>query len=39
MTSRQPVGLTPDPGMTSEVVLQVYGVRASGWRGDSQMNL
>jgi len=37
-TSREPVDLAPDPAMTSEVVFQVYGARALGWRGDFRKN-
>ncbi|MEE2761433.1 MAG: DUF3750 domain-containing protein [Pseudomonadota bacterium] len=33
-SSREPVGLAPDPATTSEAVLQVYGARAFGWRGN-----
>jgi hypothetical protein len=29
----QPAGLAPDPAMTNEAVVQVYGARVSGWRG------
>jgi len=32
-TSRQPVGLAPDPVTTPEPVVQVYGARCSRWRG------
>ena len=31
--SREPVGLAPDPAMTSEAVIQVYTARAYSWRG------
>jgi hypothetical protein len=31
--SREPVGLAPDPAVTSEAVLQVYAARAVRWRG------
>ena len=31
--SREPTGLAPDPAVTEEAVLQVYGARAWGWRG------
>ena len=31
--SRQSAGIAPDPGQTSEAVLQVYAARAWGWRG------
>ncbi len=31
--SRESAGLAPDPAITSEAVLQVYGAKAWGWRG------
>lgn len=31
--SREPVGLAPDPAITPEAVIQVYGARAYSWRG------
>jgi hypothetical protein len=31
--SREPTGLAPDPAVTREAVLQVYGAAAWGWRG------
>lgn len=31
--SREPAGIAPDPEITEEAVLQVYGARAWGWRG------
>ena len=31
--SREPAGIAPDPKVTKEAVLQVYGARAWGWRG------
>ncbi|BEH08554.1 DUF3750 domain-containing protein [Geobacter sulfurreducens subsp. ethanolicus] len=31
--SREPAGIAPDPAVTKEAVLQVYGARAWGWRG------
>ncbi len=31
--SREPAGIAPDPAMTREAVLEVYGARAWGWRG------
>ncbi|TVT56369.1 MAG: DUF3750 domain-containing protein [Sedimenticola thiotaurini] len=31
--SREPAGIAPDPSITSEAVLQVYGADAWGWRG------
>ena len=31
--SREPAGLAPDPAVTQEAVLHVYGARAWGWRG------
>jgi hypothetical protein len=32
--SREPVGLAPDPAATPEAVVQVYGARTWGWRGN-----
>jgi hypothetical protein len=32
--SKAPVGLAPDPATTSEAVVQVYGARTWGWRGN-----
>jgi hypothetical protein len=32
--SSEPVGLAPDPGATPEAVVQVYGARTWGWRGN-----
>ena len=32
--STAPVGLGPDPAMTPEAVVQVYGARTWGWRGN-----
>jgi hypothetical protein len=32
--SREPVGLAPDPAVTSEAIVQVYGARTVGWRGN-----
>jgi hypothetical protein len=32
--SRAPVGLAPDPDATPEAVVQVYGARTWGWRGN-----
>jgi len=32
--SSAPVGLAPDPAATPEAVVQVYGARAWGWRGN-----
>ena len=32
--STEPVGLAPDPAATPEAVVQVYGARAWGWRGN-----
>lgn len=32
--SQEPVGLAPDPATTSEAVVQVYGARTWGWRGN-----
>ena len=32
--STEPVGLAPDPGATPEAVVQVYGARTWGWRGN-----
>ena len=31
--SREPVGIAPDPAITPEAVIQVYGARAFSWRG------
>ncbi|MFH1985224.1 MAG: DUF3750 domain-containing protein [Pseudomonadota bacterium] len=31
--SRESAGIAPDPGVTSEAVLQIYGARAWSWRG------
>jgi hypothetical protein len=31
--SRESAGIAPDPGVTSEAVLHVYGADAWGWRG------
>jgi len=31
--SRESAGIAPDPAVTREAVLQVYGARAWGWRG------
>lgn len=31
--SREPAGIAPDPKLTREAVLQVYGASAWGWRG------
>ncbi len=31
--SREPAGIAPDPAITPEAVLQVYGADAWGWRG------
>lgn len=31
--SRESAGIAPDPGITKEAVLQVYGASAWGWRG------
>jgi Protein of unknown function (DUF3750) len=31
--SRESAGIAPDPALTEEAVLQVYGARAWGWRG------
>lgn len=31
--SREPVGLAPDPAVTPEAIIQIYGARAYGWRG------
>jgi hypothetical protein len=31
--SREPVGLAPDPALTPEAVIQVYGARTLGWKG------
>jgi hypothetical protein len=32
--SREPVGLAPNPASTPEAVVQVYGARTWGWRGN-----
>jgi len=32
--SAEPVGLAPDPAATREAVVQVYGARTWGWRGN-----
>jgi hypothetical protein len=32
--SAEPVGLAPDPASTPEAVVQVYGARTWGWRGN-----
>lgn len=32
--SQAPAGLAPDPAATSEAVVQVYGARTWGWRGN-----
>ena len=32
--SSEPVGLAPDPAVTPEAVVQVYGARTWGWRGN-----
>jgi hypothetical protein len=32
--SHEPVGLAPDPAATAEAVVQVYGARTWGWRGN-----
>ncbi len=32
--SHEPVGLAPDPATVSEAVVQVYGARTWGWRGN-----
>ncbi len=32
--SQEPVGLAPDPATASEAVVQVYGARTWGWRGN-----
>jgi uncharacterized protein DUF3750 len=32
--SSEPVGLAPDPAATPEAVVQVYGARTWGWRGN-----
>jgi len=32
--SHEPVGLAPDPAVTKEAVVQVYGARTWGWRGN-----
>ena len=34
VASREPVGLAPDPAATPEAVVQVYGARTWGWRGN-----
>ena len=31
--SRQPAGIAPDPAISREAVLQIYGAPAWGWRG------
>lgn len=31
--SREPTGLSPDPALTHEAVVQVFGARTVGWRG------
>lgn len=31
--SREPAGIAPDPAVTKEAVLHVYGAKAWGWRG------
>ncbi len=31
--SREPMGIAPDPAITPEAVIQVYGARAFSWRG------
>ena len=31
--SHEPAGLAPDPAVTSEAVVQVYGARTWGWKG------
>lgn len=31
--SREPVGLAPDPAVTPEAIIQVYGARTWGWKG------
>jgi hypothetical protein len=31
--SRESVGIAPDPAITTEAVIQVYGARAFSWRG------
>lgn len=31
--SREPVGLAPDPAVTPEAIIQIYGARAYSWRG------
>jgi uncharacterized protein YceK len=31
--SREPAGIAPDPGITKDAVLHVYGAPAWGWRG------
>lgn len=32
--SREPVGLAPDPALHAEPIVQVYGARTWGWRGN-----
>ena len=32
--SHEPVGIAPDPAVTPEAVVQVYGARTWGWRGN-----
>jgi hypothetical protein len=32
--SSEPVGLAPDPALTPQAVVQVYGARTWGWRGN-----
>jgi hypothetical protein len=32
--SHEPMGLAPDPATTNEAVVQVYGARTWGWRGN-----
>ena len=32
--SKEPVGLAPEPAATREAVVQVYGARTWGWRGN-----
>ncbi|MEL0107116.1 MAG: DUF3750 domain-containing protein [Rhodospirillaceae bacterium] len=31
--SREPAGIAPDPAITQEAIVQVYGARAYSWRG------
>lgn len=31
--SREPAGIAPDPSVTTEALIQVYGARAFSWRG------